>query len=232
MASIDSESISCSRLRFLLSVSTSRSPTKTTLAFSTSATRLIICAFSKLKATRDYYVVPSWRIAVTSGVVKQISCFGSRIRHHIVVYYTLRVNRLTFPGGDAYTETTDTYRYRLRSGVVRLRARPREPGKVGAGAYAETEWTWEPPVRGPLGAVGPGRVGRRYHCPGHARLKASARKRCGRRGTQAVKKGGTTEAPSLGGRGFLRWGESPSPQSSPSRERREEQEASDGRYAG
>ena len=25
---------------------------------------------------------------------------------------------------------------------------------MGAGAYVETEWTWEPPVRGPIGAVG------------------------------------------------------------------------------
>lgn len=66
---------------------------------------------------------------------------------------------MTFPGGDAYTGMTQTYRYRLRSGVVRLRARLREPGKVGAGAYAETEWTWEPPVRGPFGAVGPDGLG-------------------------------------------------------------------------
>ena len=28
-------------------------------------------------------------------------------------------------------------------------ARPREPGKVRAGAGAEAEWTWEPPTESP-----------------------------------------------------------------------------------
>ena len=37
---------------------------------------------------------------------------------------------------------------RLRTGVVSLRARHRESGKVGADASAEAEWTREPQTEG------------------------------------------------------------------------------------